>query len=74
MSNRARCLICGDIITSKHTHDFQTCSCGNLSVDGGPDYRRRCFKQGMDSWEEVPDEPGEGNHERQRAPQTISRQ
>ena len=42
--NRAKCLICGDIIESVHRHDFKWCSCGNLAVDGGHDYLRRCFK------------------------------
>lgn len=42
--NRAKCLKCGDIISSKYTHDFKTCSCGNLSVDGGLDYIRRDYK------------------------------
>lgn len=48
--NRARCLICGDTIESKNRHNFVTCSCGNLSVDGGTDYLRRGFSKGRDSW------------------------
>lgn len=39
--NAAQCLICMDIIESKSVHDFITCSCGNLSVDGGHDYCKR---------------------------------
>ena len=39
--NRARCKKCGDIIESKHRHDFVTCTCGAISVDGGYDYIRR---------------------------------
>jgi len=42
--NKAQCLICGDILESKHRHDFKTCKCGNLSVDGGKDYLRRAAK------------------------------
>ena len=42
--NRAKCLICGDIIESVYRHDFKWCSCGNLAVDGGHDYLRRGFK------------------------------
>ncbi|WPZ37261.1 hypothetical protein T8K17_25630 (plasmid) [Thalassobaculum sp. OXR-137] len=38
--NAARCLRCGDIIESKHTHDYVECSCGNIAVDGGPSYNR----------------------------------
>lgn len=39
--NAARCDGCGDVIESKSRHDFVTCSCGNLSVDGGLDYTKR---------------------------------
>ena len=42
--NKAICLVCGEILESKYKHDFNTCSCGNLSVDGGKDYIRRSFK------------------------------
>ena len=49
IKNAAKCLKCGDIIESKHRHDYVTCSCGNVSVDGGTDYLRRSFKE-MDTW------------------------
>jgi len=39
--NAARCKKCGDIVESRHRHDFVTCSCGQTSVDGGHDYIRR---------------------------------
>jgi hypothetical protein len=40
--NLAVCLICGDILHSKHTHDFVQCGCENQSaVDGGNDYKKR---------------------------------
>lgn len=32
---RYQCLKCNDIVESKHRRDFQSCSCGNLEVDGG---------------------------------------
>lgn len=41
--NAARCDGCGDTIESRHRHDFRTCSCGSLSVDGGLDYQRVLF-------------------------------
>ena len=41
--NMAKCLKCGDVIESKTVHDFVTCSCKNLSVDGGREYLRRSF-------------------------------
>lgn len=46
--NRIRCRHCGDIIESHTTHDFKTCSCGSVSVDGGHDYLRRGFKNRED--------------------------
>lgn len=41
LRNAARCLKCNEVIESKHRHDFVTCSCGNISVDGGKEYLRR---------------------------------
>lgn len=41
--NAARCLVCGDLLYSRHHYDFKTCCCGRLSVDGGPDYIRRVW-------------------------------
>jgi hypothetical protein len=34
------CRLCLDLIQSKHRHDFESCTCGAISVDGGPDYFR----------------------------------
>lgn len=61
--NRAKCLKCGDTLISKHGHDFVTCSCGSLSVDGGQDYLKRCYNNDRDilelsiyqssPWEEI---------------------
>ncbi len=53
LTNEARCLSCGDVIRSMHGHDFVTCSCGNLSVDGGLGYSKRSFRDGRESWEEL---------------------
>ena len=50
--NAVRCKICGEVIESKSTHDFVTCSCGNVSVDGGHDYIRRCYQE-EDKYEEL---------------------
>lgn len=44
IQNEVECLKCGDIIFSRHTHDFATCSCGNVSVDGGLSYIHRSWK------------------------------
>lgn len=34
------CAACGDVIVSKHRHDFVKCKCGKTFVDGGSDYFR----------------------------------
>lgn len=44
--NKARCKKCGDVIESKYRHDFVTCNCKTISVDGGRDYLRRVFPDG----------------------------
>ena len=50
LKNTAQCGECGDIIESRHRHDFVSCTCGSLFVDGGRDYLRRGFKG---SWTEL---------------------
>lgn len=40
MGERIRCKKCGDILQSKHRHDFQMCKCGSCYIDGGDDYCR----------------------------------
>lgn len=41
--NAIKCLHCLDVIESVHRHNFVTCSCGKVSVDGGPEYLRRSY-------------------------------
>jgi hypothetical protein len=38
--NAAQCGLCDDIVESKSRHDFVTCSCNNIFIDGGLDYFR----------------------------------
>ena len=38
--NAAQCAKCGDIIESKHRHDFVSCGCGAIFIDGGHEYFR----------------------------------
>ena len=38
--NAAQCAKCGDIIESTHRHDFVSCSCKAIFIDGGVDYFR----------------------------------
>ena len=58
VQNAATCLACGDFIVSKHRHDFVTCTCGAISVDGGQEYLRRVgdFTHAMDMSWSLPDE------------------
>lgn len=44
IENKIKCKHCGDIIESKHVHDYKQCSCGKVAVDGGHCYLRRSFK------------------------------
>ena len=41
IKNCIRCKHCGDIIESKSVHDFKSCSCGKVSIDGGKSYLKR---------------------------------
>lgn len=39
--NSIKCLECGEVLASRHRHDYKTCGCpNNAMVDGGYDYRR----------------------------------
>ena len=53
LRNRIKCNTCGDIIESTYTHDFVSCSCGRVSVDGGKDYLRRCFKESQEDYTDL---------------------
>ena len=44
IKNAIKCKLCGEVIESKHVHDFVQCKCGACAVDGGHDYLRRCFR------------------------------
>ena len=41
LSNKARCRKCGEVVESVEVHDFRTCKCGAISVDGGREYLER---------------------------------
>jgi len=40
IQNEAQCAKCGQIIFSRHRHDFVSCKCRAISVDGGLEYLR----------------------------------
>ena len=39
--NAVECKECLDIVVSRSRHDYRTCVCKAVSVDGGDDYGRR---------------------------------
>lgn len=47
-TNAAYCKLCKSYIRSKNRHDFVSCKCGNVSVDGGSWYAKRSFKKEKD--------------------------
>jgi len=49
--NKVRCKKCDMVIESKYRHDFVTCKCGAVSVDGGKDYLRRIGN--LEAYEEL---------------------
>lgn len=44
ISNKIQCKHCGEIIESKHIHEFVTCKCETCSVDGGYYHLSRSYK------------------------------
>lgn len=50
--NAAQCHRCRKVIRSVYRHDFVTCHCGDVSVDGGEAYNRRAFQTDA-TWDEI---------------------
>ena len=40
-----QCPSCQSVIYSRARHDFHSCKCGDVSIDGGFDYTRFLFKK-----------------------------
>ncbi len=57
VKNRAKCKLCQSIIESFHTHDYVSCKCGEISIDGGDSYCRALAK----NWENFLRIDDEGN-------------
>ena len=55
ISNKIRCALCGEIIESKYRHDFVTCKCEEVSVDGGKSYLKRAAKTDLKNVIELSD-------------------
>lgn len=51
LCNKIKCKKCGDIIESKNRHDFVSCKCGSVAVDGGNSYLKRIGNR--EGWEEL---------------------
>lgn len=58
MRNRAKCKLCNDIIESIDRHNFVTCKCGEISVDGGED-RFRLLAKNWENFLRIDDEGNE---------------
>ena len=48
LRNAAQCARCGTVIESRHRHDFVSCPCGAIFVDGGRDYIRHGWQEDGD--------------------------
>lgn len=44
VSNKIRCLWCGEVLESFSVHDFKRCRCGKCFTDGGLEYLHRGFE------------------------------
>ena len=53
IKNAIKCNHCGDVIESKHRHDFRECKCGTVFIDGGLDYCRVGFKNSPDDFTDM---------------------
>lgn len=51
LCNKIKCKKCGDIIESKNRHDFVSCKCESVAVDGGNSYLKRIGNR--EDWEEL---------------------
>ena len=44
MRNRAKCKLCNEVLESFHQHDYVSCKCGEIAIDGGQSYFRAFAK------------------------------
>jgi hypothetical protein len=65
ITNKARCKKCQDVVESKFTHDFVSCKCGAMFVDGGKSYLRRGgYPENIEELSEFSDgQEGKGDRE-----------
>lgn len=60
--NAARCTVCKTVIQSKHRHDWVSCKCGKIFVDGGLAYQRIGYSvpedfEDLSEWAPIEPEP-----------------
>lgn len=56
LRNSVKCKKCYQELESTHVHDYKWCSCGTCMVDGGKEYLRRGWANGLtqeDAYEET---------------------
>ena len=41
LTNKIKCINCGNILESKTPNDFKRCSCRKVAIDGGHEYLKR---------------------------------
>jgi hypothetical protein len=58
MRNRAKCKLCLDIIESKDVHEYVSCSCKQISIDGGDEYLR-CSARDWNNFIRITDDGSE---------------
>lgn len=58
--NAIQCKHCGDVIESKHVHDFVWCSCQSVFVDGGREYLRRGYRDSTADFEDLSEYEDDG--------------
>jgi hypothetical protein len=58
MRNRAKCRLCNDILESIHRHDYISCKCEEIAIDGGTAYHK-CHARNWENFIRVDDEGNE---------------
>ena len=67
LRNMIKCNSCGDIIESTLWHDYKSCSCGRVSVDGGHDRLRRGVTESPDDYTDLSEFEEESTTESENA-------
>ncbi len=52
LTNKVKCLKCGDILESKYEHDLKCCECESITISGGTSYAYRSISD-PETYEEL---------------------